>query len=72
MVGCSYLPVMISRLMLSLKKAADSQQNGWTLGEPSVNGNNLQSIKFYRPPQATTFGDDILLDTHPESRVEVQ
>ena len=70
-IDCRYLPVMISRLMLSLKKAAESQQNGWSLGDPSVGGNDPQSLKFYRPQRATTFGDDIQLDAHPESQVEV-
>jgi hypothetical protein len=27
---------MITRLMLSLKKAADSQEHAWTLGEPTT------------------------------------
>ena len=30
-----YLPVMISRIMLSLKKAAASQGDYWSLGDPS-------------------------------------
>ena len=62
---------MISRLMLSLKKTADSQQNGWSLGEPSVNATNLQSIKFFRPPRVITVDDDIPLETQAESEVEV-
>jgi len=31
-----YLPVMITRIMLSLKKAAASQGDRWSLGESSV------------------------------------
>ena len=58
-----YLPVMISRLMLSLKKAADSQQ-GWSLGEPTLNGSKLQSIRFFNSRKGTNGReDDITLDT---------
>ena len=46
MAGVRYIPVMISRIMLSLRKAADSQhQKGWSLGGPS----DFQSKMFSRP-----------------------
>jgi len=44
-----YLPVMISRIMLSLKKAADSQQKAWTLTEPTMSGPGFQNLKFLKP-----------------------
>ncbi|KAF9790731.1 hypothetical protein BJ322DRAFT_1104380 [Thelephora terrestris] len=64
-----FLPVMISRIMLSLKKAADSQRNGWSLGEPSTNGVGLSAIKFSSPRRGLfrEGSDEIPLDTFPES-----
>jgi hypothetical protein len=47
-----YLPVMISRIMLSLKKAADSQQKAWTLTEPTMTGPSFQNLKFFKPRRA--------------------
>ena len=35
-LGRRYLPVMITRLLLSLKKANASQAYGWSLGEPTM------------------------------------
>lgn len=59
---------MISRMMLSLRKAADPERNDWSLGEPSSNLSQLQSIKFFSPRWGTTGrGDDITLDTYTES-----
>jgi len=63
-----YLSVMISRLMLSLKKAAASHQGDWSLVESSTNGNNFQSIKFFHTRKGTNGKeDDIALDTYPGS-----
>ena len=39
---------MISRLMLSLKKAADPQRGGWSFGESPANGTNLSTVQFAR------------------------
>jgi hypothetical protein len=56
---------MVSRIMLSLKKAADSQQKGWSLAEPTVNDTNYRSMKFFRPANGANEkkDDDIPLDT---------
>ena len=49
-----FLPVMIARLMISLKKAT-MKQDAWSFGEPTM--------KFAEPrPVVTTF-DEIRLDT---------
>ena len=62
-----YLPVMVSRLMLSLKKAAGSQV-AWSLAEPSVNNPNLETISFFHSREDTSKRDDgILLNTYSES-----
>ncbi|KAF9790805.1 hypothetical protein BJ322DRAFT_1170204 [Thelephora terrestris] len=64
-----FLPVMISRIMLSLKKAADSQRNDWSLGEPSASGAGLSAMKFSRPRRGLgrMDSDEIPLGTYPES-----
>jgi hypothetical protein len=61
---------MISRIMLSLRKAADSRQEGWTLGGPATNGSDLPSMIFFRPERALirTDTDGIVLDTYPDSQ----
>ena len=41
---------MISRIMLSLKKAADLLQIGWSLLQETANGNTPQSISMSNPP----------------------
>lgn len=51
---------MITRIMLSLKKAAVSKEDLWSLGEPSV----VSAVGFAGPrrvPPAS--GDEIGLDT---------
>ena len=56
---------MISRLMLSLKKAADPQRGEWSFGEPPANSTNLPTIQFARPRNAVNAtGGDIPFDTH--------
>ena len=63
--GFRYLPVMISRIMLSMRKAADSPQNAWSLAGPHANcpdprgANLLDSRKV-----ASCIGDDVPLDTY--------
>ena len=51
---------MISRLMLSLKKAADTQQTSWSLGQPSVSlGVDFQSMeKFSYTQKGIGDGED--------------
>ena len=62
MADIRYLPVMISRIILSLRKAADEQQNGFSLPTTSGIGAGLE---FFRPPGASTVGeDDIPLHTY--------
>ena len=51
---------MISRMMLSLRKAADPQQWDWTFAELSANGRIFQTINFSDPRTAASSRDDIL------------
>ena len=50
-----YTPVMVTRLMLSLKKAAASQVDGWSFGEPT--------IRFSEPQGAVVTSDEVRPDT---------
>ena len=59
--GFRFLPVMISRIMLSLRKAADLEQGNLSLGGSSTNGSG-RSWGIVSRGQ-----DDILLDTLHES-----
>jgi len=55
-----YLPMMIARLMLSLKKASDSPQGDtWSFGKPSTG----TSVRFARSRRPGTARDEIDLDT---------
>ena len=64
---CSrYFPVMISRMMLSLRKAARSQRDDVTLAQ-SLFTNNFHSLEFPRAQGCTNGRDDIVLDTYLES-----
>ena len=68
-----YLPVMISRIMISLKKAADSQRKAWTLTDSTVAGPGFQSAKFFGLRRDTNERQhDIPLDTYVESQLVVQ
>lgn len=60
---------MISRIMLSLRKVADSLQNGWSLGEPSTGIIHTQGMNFLRPQKTlnTSNTEDIQLDTYADS-----
>ena len=60
-----YLPVMITRLMLSLKKATASQNEAWSLGEPTVH------TMWFIDRQVTT-GDEMNLDTFAIANGEAQ
>jgi hypothetical protein len=63
MTGSRYLPVLISRIMLSLRKAAATQQqHGQTLGLPSADDANIQSAKLPLTGPSRK-GEDIQLDT---------
>jgi len=58
-LGVRYLPVMIGRLMLSLRKAASLQGDAWSFGLPTTN----IGMRFAerRGPDAT--GDETHLDS---------
>ena len=63
---------MVSRIMLSLKKAADSQERAWSLTEPTAAGPSLRSMKFFKPPRGTDeMQDDIPLDTFTGSQIRI-
>jgi len=53
-----FLPVMITRLLLSLKKACASQENGWSLGEPTM----PTAMKFAERRGGDVTRDEIHLD----------
>jgi hypothetical protein len=61
---------MISRIMLSSKKAADSSQTNWSVMQGTANGNAVRGgLVFGRPPGSGPIeGEDseILLDTFQE------
>ena len=64
-----YIPVMISRLMISLRKAADPERREWSQnGIP--NGGPSHVMKFFRPQRSTgdEGSDGIVLDTYLESQ----
>ena len=59
---------MISRIMLSMKKAAYSPQKDWPVVEQPASGTNFHSINFFRPQRVSNErGDNIPLDTYRES-----
>jgi len=61
-----YLPVMISRIMLSLKKAADSTKSGWSLTDQTTYGATYQSTLNIATPvikSGRSVDVDIQLDT---------
>ena len=59
-----YLPVMTTRLMLSLKKAATLQEAPWSFGEPTIGFSEPQRVV------AVTI-DEMCLDTLSNGHVEV-
>ena len=54
-----FVPVMITRLMLSLKKAATPQEDGWSLGEPTTHN----TMRFAERRGGVATRDEIPLDT---------
>ena len=46
-INFRYFPVMVSRMMLSLRKAADPGQGDWSLADPI--DPSLKSMVFVRP-----------------------
>lgn len=64
-----YLPLMISRIMLSLKKASHLPQNCWSLVGPTTNGAGLRSMEFRRPRRGIDArADGIQLGAYRESQ----
>jgi len=64
-----FLPLMVSRIMLSLRKAANSSRQAWSLMEITTNGSSLQTMKFLRPQKGMDEEqDDISLEMYPESQ----
>ena len=59
-----FIPVMITRLMLSLKKAASSQERGWSLGE----SNTHATMRFAERRGGIPTRDEICLDTFASTR----
>lgn len=50
---------MVSRIMLSLRKAAELQKGGWSLGEPFAYGAGLsETMRFARSAMGTDRGQD--------------
>jgi hypothetical protein len=47
---------MISRIMLSLRKAADPRQREWSVAEPTAYDRDIQSMRFLRPGGGTRDG----------------
>ena len=54
-----YLPVMVARIMLSLKKAALSEGDQWSFGEPTT----FTGVRFASDRDHDTPGDGIALKT---------
>ena len=54
-----FVPVMITRLLLSLKKAGDSRERGWSFGEPTTH----TTIIFADRRGGAATRDEIPLDT---------
>ena len=63
-----YLPVMITRLMLSLRKAGTPQEHGWSLGEPTTH----TAMRFAEPRGGVVTRDEIHLDTFASTYEEAQ
>jgi len=64
-----FLPVMISRIMLSLRKAADSRQGDWSLLTTPTGSDLPRGVMIFRTRKGTNEREgDIPLDTFPESQ----
>ena len=62
-----YIPVMIARLLLSLKKAGSLQEEGWSLGEPTT----YASMMFAGRRGDLTTRDEMHLVTFPSMHESV-
>ena len=54
-----FLPVMITRLLLSLKKANTLHEHGWSVGEPATHTN----VRFSGRRSSAVTRDEMRLDT---------
>ena len=59
---------MITRLLLSLKKAIASQDHGWSLGEPTMR----TTMRFAERRGGVITRDEIRLDTFATTHEETQ
>lgn len=55
--GFRYIPVMISRVILSLKKAAASPENCRLLVQPTANETSPRNVQVSPAPRDTTWGE---------------
>jgi len=62
------LPVMVARLMLSLKKAANPQEGGWSLGEPTTH----MTMRFAERRGGVSTRDEVPLDTFASMQEETR
>ena len=62
------VPVMITRLLLLLKKAGASREDGWSFGEPTTH----TTMKFADHRGGVTTGDEIPLDTFVSTQERTQ
>jgi len=63
-----FLPVMITRLLLSLKKASAPQEHGWSFGEPTTH----TTVRFAERRGGATTRDEIPLDIFASTRERTQ
>ena len=60
----SYLPVMISRIMLSMRKAATSPQSAWSLVEPPTIVLDPRGVDVLNSQRVSYRGDEVPLDAY--------
>jgi len=63
-----FLPVMITRLLLSLKKAGAPQEHGWNFGEPTTR----TTMRFTERRGGATTRDEIPLDIFASTQERTQ
>jgi len=61
-----FIPVMVVRLLLSLKKAGASREDGWSLGEPTTH----TTMKFADRRGGVATRDEIPLDMSTQERTQ--
>ena len=63
-----FTPVMVVRLLLSLKKAGASREDGWSLGEPTTH----TTMRFAERRGGDITRDEIHLDISPSMQERTQ